>query len=201
MTIDLGMYLLVGILISAGAYLLVERSITRMLLGVLLLGNGVNLMLIVAGGGPGDPPLVGRSSAAGDGTADPLAQAMVLTAIVISMGVAAFVLTLAYRSYQFNVKDAIDDDSEDSRISRRGLIEAPDRDRSDDPVTGEPSIAGDAFDEQGNPIPLDELTGSSREDHEALVTLHDGESDSDEGDGDDGSRPDDTGEDTEGRSR
>lgn len=190
MTIDLGMYVLIGVLIAAGTFLLIERSITRMLLGLLLIGNGVNLMLIVSGGPPGDPPIVGRTSTAGDGVADPLAQAMVLTAIVISMGIAAFVLTLAYRSYQLNVKDVLEDDPEDTRISKRRVADAPDRDRSDDPITGEPSMRGDAFDEKGNPIPLDALTNSSREDLEAFATLHDGEFDADEGDGDDEDRDD-----------
>lgn len=184
MTLDLGMYLVIGVLIASGTFLLIERSITRMLLGLLLIGNGVNLMLIVAGGPPGEPPLVGRFSDAGEGVADPLAQAMVLTAIVISMGIAAFVLTLAYRSYQLNVKDALEDDPEDTRISKRRVADAPDRDRSDDPVTGEPSMRGDAFDEKGNPIPLEKLTNSSREDIEAYATLHDGEFDADEGDAD-----------------
>lgn len=193
MTVDLGMYVLIGVLIAAGTFLLIERSITRMLLGLLLIGNGVNLMLIVSGGPPGDPPIVGRTSTAGEGIADPLAQAMVLTAIVISMGIAAFVLTLAYRSYQLNVKDVLEDDPEDTRISRRGVADAPDRDRSDDPTTGEPSIRGDAFDDKGNPIPLDALTNSSREDLESYAALHGGEFDSDEGDGgeddeDDGGR-------------
>ena len=158
MTADLGMLIITGVLVASGVYLLLERSITKMLLGLLLFGNGVNLLLLTVGGPAGGPPIVGRDNAVNQQMADPLAQAVILTAIVITMGIAAFVLALAYRSFTLNTKDDIENDPEDAKVSqRRSMAEAPDRDRSDDPVTGEPSFGGDAFDSKGNPIPMDQL--------------------------------------------
>ncbi|MGA9871285.1 MAG: Na(+)/H(+) antiporter subunit C [Rhodococcus sp. (in: high G+C Gram-positive bacteria)] len=158
MTANLGLLTLAGIFAAAGVYLLLERSITKMLLGLLLFSNGVNILILTVGGPPGNPPIVGRDSSLHETMADPLAQGMILTAIVITMGIAAFVLALAYRSFTLNTKDDVENDPEDTKVSkRRSMADAPDRDRSDDPVTGEPSFSGDAFDSHGNPIPIEEL--------------------------------------------
>src|SRR5699024_8436606 len=92
MTADIGMLVVVAVLVATGVYLLMERSIVKMLLGLMLGTNGINLLLILAGGGAGDPPIIGSDGVVYDTDADPLAQAMILTAIVISMGLAAFVL-------------------------------------------------------------------------------------------------------------
>ena len=108
-----------GVLVASGVYLLLERSLTRILLGVLMASNGVNMLFLVAAGKPGAPPIIGLSD--GD-VSDPLPQAMVLTAIVITMAVAGFVLSLAYRSFQLHGHDEVADDVEDARI--RELAEA-----------------------------------------------------------------------------
>ena len=97
-----------------------------MLLGLLLIGNAVNLLILTVGGPSGNPPVRGRISDGQTATADPLAQGMILTAIVITMGIAAFVLALTYRSYRLNHAEDVDDDAEDTRVSqmserRRGL--------------------------------------------------------------------------------
>jgi multicomponent Na+:H+ antiporter subunit C len=110
---------LVGGLISAGVYLLLERNLTRMLLGLLLVGNGVNLLILTVGGTSGNPPIRGRTSDGETTTADPLAQGMILTAIVISMGIAAFVLALTYRSYRLSRAEEVGIDPEDARVSER----------------------------------------------------------------------------------
>lgn len=121
--------ILIGGLTSAGVYLLLERNLTRMLLGLLLIGNAVNLLLLTAGGPSGDPPVRGRTSVNGqEATADPLAQAMILTAIVIAMGVAAFVLALTYRSYRLTWVEEVSDDPEDTRVSKLTDEEAADLD-------------------------------------------------------------------------
>ncbi|KAA0022162.1 Na(+)/H(+) antiporter subunit C [Antrihabitans cavernicola] len=173
MSVNLGFLIIIGVLISGGVYLMLERSITKMLLGMVLFGNAVNLLILTVGGPAGNPPIVGMSTAIHDTMADPLAQAMVLTAIVITMGVSAFVLALGYRSYTLTTKDQVENDPEDIKIKeRRSRADAPDQDRSDDPVTGEPSIGGDAFDAKGNPIPLEELT--NLEDIECYEDLHTG---------------------------
>ncbi|WP_420880572.1 Na(+)/H(+) antiporter subunit C [Rhodococcus sp. (in: high G+C Gram-positive bacteria)] len=175
MNADLASLIVIGVLTSAGVYLLIERSITRMLLGLLLVGNAVNLLILTVGGRSGNPPIVGRESVHED-MADPLAQAMILTAIVITMGIAAFVLALAYRSFKINTADRVEDDPEDTKVSkRRTPAEAPDRDRSDDPLTGAPSKSGDAFDAEGNPIPVDQL--EDPEDYSAYESLQDGDDD------------------------
>src|SRR5690606_17359145 len=147
-----------------------------MLLGLLLAGNGINLLLLTLGGPAGHAPIVGVESDVEPDMADPLAQAMILTAIVITMGIAAFVLALTYRSYTYRARDEIENDPEDTLVSqRRSLADLPSRDRSDDPLTGIPSKSGDAFDAAGNPIPLDQL--KNIEDLEAYEDLHDGDFD------------------------
>jgi multicomponent Na+:H+ antiporter subunit C len=118
MTTYLTPLLLIGGLTSTGVYLLLDRSLTRMLLGLLLIGNAVNLLILTVGGPAGNPPVRGRTSAGETTTADPLAQAMILTAIVITMGVAAFVLALTYRSYRLTTAEEVSDDAEDTRVSR-----------------------------------------------------------------------------------
>ncbi|KHJ72354.1 cation:proton antiporter [Rhodococcus sp. Chr-9] len=176
MTANITLLAVVGVLVAAGVYLLLEHSIIKMLLGLLLAGNGINLLLLTLGGPAGHAPIVGVESDVEPDMADPLAQAMILTAIVITMGVAAFVLALTYRSYTYRARDEIENDPEDTLVSqRRSLADLPSRDRSDDPLTGIPSKSGDAFDAAGNPIPLDQL--KNIEDIEAYEDLHDGDFD------------------------
>ncbi|MCW2730400.1 MAG: Na(+)/H(+) antiporter subunit [Mycobacterium sp.] len=110
--------ILIGGLTSAGVYLLLERNLTRMLLGLLLVGNAVNLLILGAGGPSGNPPIRGRTTDGRTVTADPLAQGMILTAIVISMGIAAFVLALTYRSYRLSRAEEVAIDPEDARVSQ-----------------------------------------------------------------------------------
>jgi multicomponent Na+:H+ antiporter subunit C len=109
---------LIGGLTSAGVYLLLERNLTRMLLGLLLIGNAVNLLILTVGGTSGNPPIRGRTSDGETTTADPLAQGMILTSIVITMGIAAFVLALTYRSYRLTTQEEVADDAEDTRVSQ-----------------------------------------------------------------------------------
>ncbi len=87
-----------GALYAAGVYLLLDRSLTRVLLGFLLLGNATNVLLLAAGGPAGLAPILGYAEAAE--MSDPLPQALILTAIVISFGLLAFALVLVYRAYQ-----------------------------------------------------------------------------------------------------
>ena len=107
----------VVVLVAVGVYLLLERTLTRVLLGVIVLGNGINVLFLVAGGAAGGPPIVGRTEV--EDMADPLPQAMALTAIVITLGMSAFLLALAYRSWQLNEHDEVQDDLEDRRVARR----------------------------------------------------------------------------------
>jgi multicomponent Na+:H+ antiporter subunit C len=124
MTTYLVPLILVGGLTSAGVYLLLERSLTRMLLGLLLIGNAINLLLLMVGGPSGNPPVRGRTSNGETTTADPLAQGMILTAIVITMGVAAFVLAMAYRSYRLTTEEEVGNDLEDAKVSEKAVKDA-----------------------------------------------------------------------------
>ena len=120
MSSSLTLMIVSGVLITAGVYLMMERSLTRILVGVLLAGNGVNLLFLIASGEPGGAPFIGTDR--GRDISDPLPQAMVLTAIVIALATAAFLVTMAYRSFQLNGHDEVQDDVEDARI--RALAEA-----------------------------------------------------------------------------
>ncbi|NDK92328.1 Na(+)/H(+) antiporter subunit C [Gordonia desulfuricans] len=196
MSINLGLLVVIAVLIAAGAYLLMERSLVRMLLGLLVAGNGINLLILVISGGMGNPPIKGRDSAGRATDADPLAQAMVLTAIVITMGVAAFVLSLVYRLFVLNRDDDdVEDDLEDVKILTGSLHTAPDRDRSDDPLTGADTSAGDLFDDDGNPLTPEEYsklhqdvieTDLMPEDADVVDELADGDGDDGTGTGEDG---------------
>jgi multicomponent Na+:H+ antiporter subunit C len=125
MTTFLVPLILIGGLTSAGVYLLLERNLTRMLLGLLMIGNAINLLILVVGGRSGNPPIRGRTSDGATFTADPLAQGMILTAIVITMGVAAFVLAMAYRSYRLTTDEEVGNDPEDVKVSELAAKDAP----------------------------------------------------------------------------
>ncbi len=105
--------LLVGVLFATGVYSMLHRSLTRIVLGVGLLGNGVNLLLIVAGSRPGAVPIVGAL----EGATDAVPQALVLTAIVIGFALQAFLLALAWRSWTLDGNDDVEDDIEDRRLA------------------------------------------------------------------------------------
>ena len=92
------MSIVVGILFSAATYLMLSRSLLRIIIGTGLLSHGAHLLILTMGGlKKGAAPLLGEHA---ESYVDPLPQALILTAIVISFGVTAFFLVLAYRSYQ-----------------------------------------------------------------------------------------------------
>ena len=109
-----------GTLFALGTYLVLQRNLTRIIIGLGLMAHGANLLLLAAGGRAGLPPLVGNDPA---NMSDPLPQAMVLTAIVISFGTTVFLLALAYRSWTLNRSDEVEDDVEDRRIAHLGIRE------------------------------------------------------------------------------
>nr|WP_236714658.1 Na(+)/H(+) antiporter subunit C [Nonomuraea pusilla] len=117
LTVPVAPFLASGLLIATGVTLLLERSLVRVLAGVIVLGNGVNLLIVTAGGPAGGPPLLGSVPRAA--MADPLPQAMVLTAIVITLGVTAFLLAMVHRSWQLTGTDEVQDDTEDRNVRLR----------------------------------------------------------------------------------
>ncbi|MFD1718792.1 Na(+)/H(+) antiporter subunit C [Georgenia deserti] len=136
---SLALVLLAAVLVGTGVYLLLERSLTRIIVGIALLSNGVNMLLLVSGGRAGGAPLLGETDPAE--MSDPLPQAMILTAIVITLGMMAFLLAMAYRSWQLNGHDEVQDDLEDRRIARRAARDELSPRAEDDAGT---SLAEDA---------------------------------------------------------
>lgn len=120
--------LLVGLLFAGGVFLMLERSLLRFAFGVILLSNAVNLLVFAAGRvAVRTPPLLGEGGGA-EPFANPVPQALVLTAIVIGFGLVAFLLTLVARGW-----DAL------------GTMDADrlaDGDEDDDPVGASPEGAG-----------------------------------------------------------
>jgi multicomponent Na+:H+ antiporter subunit C len=101
------MCLVIGALYSFGFYLLMRRSMIQLLFGLLLLGNAVNLLIFAAGGLiPARPPLIELGELMPvAGSADPVPQALILTAIVISFAVTAFLAVLLSRVYEMAETD------------------------------------------------------------------------------------------------
>lgn len=94
--------ILVGVLFGTAMYTMLRRSIVRLAIGVTLLGHAANLLIFtVSGVSRVGPPIVdGTAVQPPPGSADPVPQALILTAIVISFGVLAFLLVLIQRVYQ-----------------------------------------------------------------------------------------------------
>lgn len=104
----------IGGLTGAGIYLITARSFSRIILGFSLLGHAAVLSLLVSGGPPGNAPIADLTTPAE--AANPVPQALALTAIVISFGLALFLLALARRQHVLTGDDRVEDDIEDHRI-------------------------------------------------------------------------------------
>lgn len=128
----------IGGLYAVGVYLMLRRNLAKLILGLSLLTNAANLLIFTVGGlTRARPPLVpaGQSQPTGS-IADPLPQALILTAIVIGFGVLAFAMVLAYRAYQAVGSDDLDQmQTTDQIISDRepDLIETYDEAAQSDP--------------------------------------------------------------------
>ena len=104
-----------AVLFGVGTYLLLQRKLSRLIIGLGLIGHGANVVFVTATR-RGRPPLIGS----GDPStfADPLPQSLVLTAIVISFGTTALLLALAYRSWLLTDDDEVADDIDDRSVGR-----------------------------------------------------------------------------------
>ncbi len=93
--------IVVAVLFACGLYLLLRRSLVKMVLGIAILSQGANLLIFVASGvTAGSPPFIAEGSEVLEaGAADALPQALILTAIVIAFGVLAFALVLVRQAY------------------------------------------------------------------------------------------------------
>jgi len=103
--------LVIGGLYAAGLYMMMRRSIVKLIIGLALLSHAANLLIFTAGGlTRARPPLIPEGADAPLAPfADPLPQALILTAIVISFGVLAFALVLIHRTYQTVGTDDLDE--------------------------------------------------------------------------------------------
>ena len=105
----------IGGLTAIGVYLITARSLSRIILGFSLLGHAAVLSLLTAGGPPGAAPIANQTTP--DAAANPVPQALALTAIVISFGLTLFLLALARRQHILSGDDLVEDDLEDRRIA------------------------------------------------------------------------------------
>ena len=191
MTVNLTLVLATMVLVGCGVYLMLERSLTRVLVGLVLLSNGVNLGFMVVSGPSGRAPLVNRYDVSE--ISDPLPQAFVLTAIVITLGTTAFLLAMAYRSWQLSGNDDVQDDVEDAAIRRLArtdaasdgfdLAEAATKDDEEEVYEEEGAepetepVAGEQVDEVGDEAapPGDELDASASDGDEGYEQRPDDE--------------------------
>ncbi|MEX3610659.1 Na(+)/H(+) antiporter subunit C [Rothia sp. LK2588] len=118
MTIDLSLILIMGVMYGVGVYLILDRTMTRVLLGLMLLTNATNLLIMQASGPTGLAPLYDKNIPAEE-YSDPIPQALVLTSIVISFAVTALVLGMIYRAWSLFLADEILDDTEDQKVATK----------------------------------------------------------------------------------
>jgi multicomponent Na+:H+ antiporter subunit C len=114
---------LVGLFFTAAIYLMLSKRIVRVMLGIAILGNAVNLLLFTAGRLTREvPPIISDTmDTLPSTTANPLPQALILTAIVISFSFFAFLMVLTYRAFQ----DLGTDDTDNMRVAEPEHPEPP----------------------------------------------------------------------------
>ena len=104
-------------LFATGTWLLLQRRLSRIIIGIGLIGHGSNVLLLTSSNGRGLPPII--DSADPTDFADPLPQALALTSIVITFGVTVFLFAVGFRSWKLTHDDVVEDDVEDRFITRR----------------------------------------------------------------------------------
>ncbi|MBM7440634.1 Na(+)/H(+) antiporter subunit C [Streptomyces sp. HB132] len=120
MTMSLSLLATAVVLCAVGGILMLTRPLTRILLGAVIASNGINLLVLSSTGSAGAAPLLYGVPLRR--VTDPLPQAVALTAIVITLATTAFLLAMAYRSYQLTGTDEVHDDLEDRRIFLRAEV-------------------------------------------------------------------------------
>lgn len=122
-------------LFAIGTYLVLQRKLSRIIIGLSLLSHGGNVLLLTSGNG-GIAPIIGNGDFAE--FSDPLPQALALTAIVISFGVTALLLAMAYRSWMLTRDDEVEDDVTDRAIAGGGVADKEVTDELADLLEDEP---------------------------------------------------------------
>ncbi|MBB4119296.1 multicomponent Na+:H+ antiporter subunit C [Mesonia hippocampi] len=102
--------IITGLLYAAGLYMMMRRSLVKLILGLIIIGNGANLLIFLLGRiTKGSPPIIGEhEKLLSDIYADPVPQALILTAIVISFGLQSFAIILVKRAYKVVKTDDLD---------------------------------------------------------------------------------------------
>jgi len=101
--------IVVGILYTAGVYLMLRRSILKFIIGLIFMSNATNLLVFLSAGlVSGSPVFVDGKKVDSLLMADPLPQALVLTAIVIGLGIVVFTLALKYKFFELTGTDDLD---------------------------------------------------------------------------------------------
>ena len=106
---ELLLAIVAGVLYASGLYLMLRRRLAQLIIGLGLLSNGSNILILAAAGVMrARPPLIADPPLPASQLADPVPQSLILTAIVIGFGVLAFALVLAYRAFQVVGSDDLD---------------------------------------------------------------------------------------------
>lgn len=101
--------ILVGVLYTAGVYMLLRRSILKFIIGIIFLSNATNLLVFLSAGiVPGNPAFLKSEGNEISTFADPLPQALVLTAVVIGLGIVVYLLAVKYRFFNETGSDDLD---------------------------------------------------------------------------------------------
>lgn len=103
--------IMTGVLYAGGIYMILRRSLVKLIIGLILLGNGANLLIFLVGGlVKGNPPIIPvDAKTLSDVFIDPVPQALILTAIVISFGLQSFAIILIKRAYKVVKTDDLDE--------------------------------------------------------------------------------------------
>ncbi len=106
---EIPLALLVGILYTAGVYLMLRRSILKFVIGIIFVSNATNLLVFLSAGlVAGAPAFIDKDQATITAVADPLPQALVLTSIVIGLGIVVFSIALKYKFFKVTGTEDLD---------------------------------------------------------------------------------------------
>jgi multicomponent Na+:H+ antiporter subunit C len=131
--------LVVSIVFASGTFLLLQRDLTRVVVGIVLVSNSAVLFIIAAGLARGEPPIYPLPEGGEQGlrVSDPLVQAMALTALVIGFGVAALLLAMVYRLYTSHRTIDLEEIADVEMRQAEALERADDPEREEVPAEGQ----------------------------------------------------------------
>lgn len=103
--------IMIGLLYATGIYMMLRRSLVKLIIGIILIGNGANLLIFLLGRiTKGSPPIIPENAKViSEAFADPVPQALILTAIVISFGLQSFAIVLVKRAHTVVRTDDLDE--------------------------------------------------------------------------------------------